>query len=179
MWTFLHTPIRRRETLMMGPCADPSRESIPCMARKCCIFAHFALKILLTASASGTVTNSIAVLRSNNGGRLRGDEVCPAGAHNSPPLIFASPQARACGALLVARGGDEVGSPSIFTHLPCPQASIAIGRIVNPHHCTALCYYDNALQIICAGGFLWMDACVCGRLRSVQLNIPLHPFSLG
>lgn len=53
---------------MMGPCTDRSRKSIHCMSRKRHIFAHFPLKILLTACSSGTITNSIAVLKSIEGG---------------------------------------------------------------------------------------------------------------
>ncbi len=53
---------------MMGPCTDQSRKSIHCMGRKRRIFAHFALKILLTARSNGTIKNSIAVLKSNDGG---------------------------------------------------------------------------------------------------------------
>lgn len=47
----------------MGPCTDQSRKSIHCIGRKRCIFAHFALKILLTARSNGTITNNIAVLK--------------------------------------------------------------------------------------------------------------------
>lgn len=51
---------------MMGPCTDQSRKSIHCMGRKRCIFAHFALKNLLTERSSGTITNSSAALESND-----------------------------------------------------------------------------------------------------------------
>lgn len=88
--------------LMIGPCTDQSRKSIHCMDRKRHIFAHFALKILLTARSTGTITNSIAVLKSSGGG-----VGCPLGAHDSPRLIFGFLAACACESLLVAQGQGE------------------------------------------------------------------------
>lgn len=144
---------------MMGPCTDQSRKSIHCMGRKRRIFAHFALKILLTARSNGTIKNSIAVLKSNDGGTG-----CPLGAHDSPPLLFGLLEACACESLLVAQGQGEPLFPSPPTDLPRLHTSIAIGRVVNLHHCTILCFYDNALQIICTGvSSGWMCAFVGRR----------------
>lgn len=63
---------------MMGPCTDQSRKSIHCMGRKRRIFAHFALKNLLTERSSGTITNSSAVLESSDVGGAGGSACLPA-----------------------------------------------------------------------------------------------------
>lgn len=40
---------------------------------------------------------------------------------------------------------------------------ISIGRVITLHHCTILCFYDNALQIICTGVSSWVNVWICGN----------------
>ncbi len=130
----------------MGPCTGQSRKSIHCMGRKRCIFAHFALKILLTARSKGTITNSIAVLKSSDGGA-----VCSLGAQDSPPRIL--------GPCLWITACCTRDDPSLYLPLPPSIFHVITPPVVNLYQCTILCFYDNALQIICAGvSSVWMRA---------------------
>lgn len=75
----------------MGSCTDQSRKSIHCMGRKRRIFAHLALKIMLTECSNGTITNGIAARKSYDGGAAC--QQCP---HHSPLLIFGLLEAWTC-----------------------------------------------------------------------------------
>ena len=147
---------------MMGPCTDQSRKSIHCMGRKRRLFAHFALKNLLTERSSGTITHSSAVLKSNDvrgGGRG-----LPA---RCPRFTSACWRLEPVNHPLVAQETRWASQPPpipISSHLHSYWANCKSPPL---HHPLFLwqCSADNLRR----GGLLWVDVCIWWRRG-------FHPF---
>lgn len=95
------------------------------------------MEILRPVCSNGTLTNNNALLKRKDAGAAR-----PPGANDLPLLNFDF-----FNQCLLLNGGGE---PMSLPHSP-PLSHVFAPQFVNFHHCTILCFYDNAVQIICTG----------------------------
>lgn len=131
------------------------------MGRKCCIFAHFALKILLTERSSGTITNSIAVEKSND----RGSSLPTGCPRFTSARFFWLAGGSSWWIIACCTAGTRWAflAPRAPTNLPCLHTSVATGRVVNLQHCTIFLFPWQCSADNLRWGLPWADVCICGR----------------